>query len=96
MELGSFAAAATALGRSPQMRVNDAQALLATALAGFGIVVMPYDLARTALDAGRLIRILPDFETSSRPMHLLFRPDRRQTPKLRSFIDTTLAAFPPD
>jgi len=28
-----------------------------------------------------------------RPIHLLFHPDRRQTPKLRSFIDVVVAEF---
>lgn len=79
-----------------RLRVNDAQALLAAALEGVGIVFMPYDLARAALDDGRLLRVLPGYETPSRPMHLLFRADRRQTPKLRSFIEAMNTAFPPE
>jgi len=70
-----------------RLRVNNANALLAAALDGFGIAFIAEDLARSALSAGRLVRILPDFDTLSRPMHLLFQADRRQTTKLRSFID---------
>jgi len=76
-----------AIPTSGRLRVNNANALLAAALDGFGIAFIAEDLARSALSAGRLVRILPDFDTLSRPMHLLFQADRRQTTKLRSFID---------
>lgn len=79
-----------------RLRVNDAKALMAATIDGFGIVLIAEDLVRQALAAGQVVRILPEFETPSRPMHLLFRPDRRQTPKLRSFIDAIVRAFPPD
>ena len=78
-----------------RLRVNDAKAMLSAALDGFGIVLIAEDLVRHALASGQLVRILPDFETPSRPMHLLFPPDRRQTPKLRSFIDAAVRAFGP-
>jgi len=41
------------------------------------------------------MRILPDYEPPSRQMHLLFAPDRRITPKLRSFIDFAVERFAP-
>lgn len=76
-----------------RLRVSDAKALLTAALDGFGIVLVAEDVVRQALAAGQLVRILPEFQTPSRPMHLLFRADRRKTPKLRSFIDAVVAAF---
>lgn len=79
-----------------RLRVNDPKALLTAAIDGFGIVLIAEDLARQGLATGQLVRVLPGFATPSRPMHLLFRPDRRQTPKLRSFIDAMLRAFPPE
>lgn len=79
-----------------RFRVNDAKALLTAAIDGFGIVLLAEDLLHQGLASGALVRILPEFETPSRPMHLLFRPDRRQTPKLKSFIQAVLRAFPPD
>ena len=77
------------------LRINDTVALLSAALDGFGIVLIAADLARGALSAGQLVRVLPDFEAPSRPMHLLYLADRRQTPKLRSFIDAAVQAFGP-
>lgn len=69
-----------------RLRLNDAKALLVAALNGIGIAFISEDLARDDLRAGRLARVLPDYDTVSRPMHLLYHPDRRQTPKLKSFI----------
>ena len=73
-----------------QLQVNNATALLAAALDGFGIAFIAEDLARSRIADGTLVRILPDFEPPSRPMHLLFHADRRQTTKLRSFIDVVV------
>jgi len=69
-----------------RLRLNDAKAILVAALNGIGIAFISEDLAREDLRTGRLTRVLPDYETVSRPMHLLYQPDRRQTPKLKSFI----------
>jgi DNA-binding transcriptional LysR family regulator len=69
-----------------RLRLNDAKALLVAAVEGIGIAFISDDLARADLRAGRLVQVLPDYETLSRPVHLLYHPDRRQTPKLKSFI----------
>jgi DNA-binding transcriptional LysR family regulator len=61
------------------------------ALNGIGIAFISEDLARDDLRAGRLVQVLPDYETPSRPIHLLYHPDRRQTPKLKSFIAAVVA-----
>ena len=39
------------------------------------------------LDSGRLVRVLSDYKTLSRPHHLVWLQSRRMTPKLRAFID---------
>lgn len=66
--------------------VNSGQALRQAALSGLGVILQPEELTREDVAAGRLARVLPGWEPSTRPMHLLFAPDRRVTPKLRSFI----------
>jgi DNA-binding transcriptional LysR family regulator len=73
-----------------RLQVNDAKALLIAALDGFGIAFIAEDLAREGLRSGRLIKVLPDYETPSRPIHLIYHPDRRQTPKLKSFISVVV------
>ena len=78
-----------------RLRANDARALLSAMLDGFGIALVAEDLVRGALASGDLVRVLPEFETPSRPMHLLFHADRQRTPKLRSFIDLAIEVFGP-
>lgn len=79
-----------------RLRINDSKALVAAALEGFGIVLGYEALLQSDLAAGRLVRILPDYEAPSRPMHILFAAERRPTPKLRRFIEFVVAEFGPD
>ncbi|SDO45197.1 DNA-binding transcriptional regulator, LysR family [Filomicrobium insigne] len=71
---------------------NSGQALKEAALAGLGIIFQASELTLEDVKAGRLIRVLPDWR-ATRPMHLLFAPDRRVTPKLRSFIEFAASRF---
>ncbi len=72
---------------------NNGQALLTAALAGLGIMLQPSSLVQGEIEAGRLVRLLPGYEPPSRVMHILYAPDRRITPKLRSFVDFAVARF---
>jgi DNA-binding transcriptional LysR family regulator len=76
-----------------RLRCNIASAVVAAALAGAGIAYVAEDVIRDDLISGRLVQVLPRYESPTRPIHLLFHPDRRQTPKLRSFIDVVVAEF---
>jgi DNA-binding transcriptional LysR family regulator len=76
-----------------RLAINNGQALRAAALEGFGIILLSHELLDDDLATGRLVRILPGYEPPSRPMHILFAPDRKPTPKLRSFIDFVVATF---
>ena len=76
-----------------QLRVNSAAALLNAALESFGIILVAEDLVRGALSSGKLVAVLPGFQTPSREMHLLYLADRQRTPKLRSFIEIVLTDF---
>ncbi len=76
-----------------RLEINDGRALLHAALNGFGIVLGAEPVVREEIAAGRLVRVLPDYDGPSRPMHLIFAADRRLTPKLRRFIDAVVAEF---
>ncbi|EZP71508.1 LysR family transcriptional regulator [Novosphingobium resinovorum] len=76
-----------------RMMVDHGEPLLFAALEGLGVMLQPSELVTQPLADGRLIRLLPGWEPPTRPMHLLYAPDRRPTPKLRSFIDFAVAAF---
>jgi DNA-binding transcriptional LysR family regulator len=76
-----------------RLSINNGQALRAAAIEGFGIILLSHELLEDDLAAGRLVHVLPGYEPPSRPMHILFAPDRKPTPKLRSFIDFVVATF---
>lgn len=72
---------------------DSGEALRAVAVAGHGILLQPRALVADLLESGRLQRLLPAHEPPAREMHMLYAPDRRMTPKLRSFLDFAVANF---
>lgn len=76
-----------------RLTINQGDPLLAAAVAGLGVVLQPLDLVSDALRDGTLVALLPDYSVPSSPMNILYAPDRRLTPKLRSFLDFASAAF---
>ncbi len=78
---------------SSRLMVDHGEPLLCAALAGLGIMLQPMELVKKYLDDGRLVALLPGYPVPTRPLHVLYAPDRRLTPKLRSFIDFAVANF---
>jgi len=76
-----------------RLRSDNWKALLHAATEGFGITMGPEDVLAKEIQAGRLIRILPDYEGPSRPMHVLYPANRRPTAKIRSFIEALIGKF---
>jgi DNA-binding transcriptional LysR family regulator len=74
---------------------NSGQALRQAALAGMGVILQVEELLADDVAAGRLVHILPEWQ-SERPLHILYAPDRRITPKLRSFLNFAAARFSSD
>jgi len=52
------------------------------------VLILADDLA-----AGRLVQVLPDYETPTRALHILFAATRPPTQTLRSFIDHVVGRF---
>ena len=77
---------------SGRLMADSGEALLSAARAGMGVMLQPGELVQDDLASGRLVELLPDYPVPTRPLHLLHAPDRRMTPKLRSFIDFALGA----
>lgn len=80
---------------SGRLRVDSAQALRRAAVNSMGIVMLPEVLLSSEIEAGRLVRLLPDYQLPSRPLHLVYMPDRLMSPKLRSFVEFVLMRFGP-
>jgi DNA-binding transcriptional LysR family regulator len=76
-----------------RLMADNGKALLWAARAGMGILLQPTELVEDDLAAGRLVELLRDYPIPARPFHLLYAPDRRMTPKLRSFIDFAVRSF---
>ena len=78
---------------SGKFSTDSSEALRAAAIAGQGIVLQPLELLNEDVEAGRLVRLLPNYEPAARSLHVLYAPDRRMTPKLRSFLDFAVQKF---
>jgi len=76
-----------------RLTINQGDPLLAAAIAGLGVVLQPRELVGEALRNGTLVHLLPQYSVPASPMHILYAPDRRLTPKLRSFLDFASDAF---
>ncbi len=76
-----------------RFQANDARVLQAAALDGHGIILQADLILADDLAAGRLVQILPDYETPTRPLHILFAATRPPTQTLRSFIDHVVGCF---
>lgn len=76
-----------------RMRIDNTQALRRAALQGMGIVMLPLVLLEDDIAAGRLVRLMNDYEPPSREMHVVYAPDRRMSLKLRTFVDFVVEQF---
>jgi DNA-binding transcriptional LysR family regulator len=80
---------------SARLLVNDVEASLAAARAGYGIAsALSYQVAGD-LAAGRLVRLLPGFEPPPLPVHLVVPGARLMPARLRRFLDHAAAALGP-
>jgi DNA-binding transcriptional LysR family regulator len=78
---------------TPRLLANNGEALRQAALAGLGVVLQPEILLAGDVREKRLVRVLPEWSTSARPMHVVYVADRQATPKLQSFIDFVVGQF---
>lgn len=78
---------------SGRVQVNHGQALRVAALHGLGIVLQPAILLAADVRAGHLVQLFPNHELPSRPMSVVYLPDRYRSPKLRSFVDFLVEHF---
>jgi DNA-binding transcriptional LysR family regulator len=78
------------------LTVNNGEALRMAALSGLGIIMQPEVLIAEDIRVGRLIRLLPDFSPTPKPMHLLTFPDRPPVPKIQTFVDFLTQHFRQD
>jgi len=71
----------------PQLWLNDAKAMLTSALQGVGIVKLHEYMVKEALAKGELIELLAEYSEPDLPVYLYYQPSRYLLPKIRCFID---------
>jgi DNA-binding transcriptional LysR family regulator len=78
---------------APRLTVNSADAAIAAARAGLGIVrTLSYQVAED-IAAGRLESVLVDLEPPPVPVNLVFQASRRSAPNVRAFLDAAKLHF---
>ncbi|WP_437890341.1 LysR substrate-binding domain-containing protein [Phytobacter sp. V91] len=76
-----------------RFRSNDWKALMQAALEGYGVTLGPADILNKEIEKGNLLRVLPEYEGPSRPMHVLVPTAKKQTVKIQCFIAALRTAF---
>ncbi|MEZ6877491.1 LysR family transcriptional regulator [Enterobacter sp. KBR-315C3_2022] len=71
----------------PRLFADSAQALMAFALAGCGVALLPEWLVQKALASGELVAVLPDYEFASQGIYAVYPDARHVSAKVRTFID---------
>ncbi|MCE1239673.1 MAG: LysR family transcriptional regulator [Azonexaceae bacterium] len=73
--------------------VNDAEAYMALALQGFGLVQAARFMALPYLERGELVEILPQWRPEPLPISVLYPQNRHLSPKVRAFSDWAAELF---
>jgi DNA-binding transcriptional LysR family regulator len=72
---------------SSRFRANTARGVLRAAVAGLGIALLPYPIINSEIEAGRLVRVLPQFRRAGADLYAVC-VSRRQIPRVVStFIE---------
>lgn len=75
------------------LRANNGDAVLQFAESGHGIAFLSLGLVKDALDAQRLVRILPEHSGVNAGIHAVYLQGPQVQPKIRALVDHLAAAF---
>lgn len=78
---------------APKILANSGVALREPVLAGAGLTLTPTFIVGDDLRAGRLKRVLTDWETPAYALFALYPPNRHLAPKVRAFVDFVAERF---
>ena len=67
--------------------VNDSDAFIACARAGFGLIQVPGLVVAEHLELGLLQAVLPELQVPARPVSVLYPTKRHVAPQVRAFVD---------
>jgi DNA-binding transcriptional LysR family regulator len=72
---------------SGRFAANEMQALIAAAIAGYGIAQLPYQVAEAFVRDGRLRRVLDDYTTPVGGLYAVYPSSRHVSPLVKEFIE---------
>lgn len=70
-----------------RMDIDSSEAMLSSAIAGFGIIQLPDYLAFQSLERGELTAILTEFKVDPEPVRIIYPSKRHLSPRIRGFVD---------
>ena len=71
----------------PPLRLGSHLAVRDAVVAGAGVAALPGIVARPDIEAGRLVRVLPDWSTPRKAIYFVYPSAQSVTARLRAFID---------
>jgi DNA-binding transcriptional LysR family regulator len=77
----------------PRLATDDIASLRIAALLGVGVALLPREFVDSALQAGRLRRLLPDLATKAGLVHAIFPTRRGMVPAVRHLLDALVAGY---
>jgi len=72
----------------PRFSTDSLYALRSAAVRGLGACISSSWLVQGEIEAGRLVRLMPDWEAAPLPVHLVYPYSRIYAPRLSRFIET--------
>lgn len=76
-----------------KVAVNDAEAYVACALQGFGLIQTARFMVLKQLESGELREVLPQWQPSTQPISVVYLHNRHLSPKVRAFVDWIAELF---
>ena len=77
----------------PRLATDDIASLQIAAVLGVGVALVPREFVASALQAGRLQRLLPDLATKAGLVHAIFPTRRGMVPAVRHLLDALVAGY---
>jgi DNA-binding transcriptional LysR family regulator len=74
-----------------RLNMDSSEAMRESALAGFGLINLPFYLLENDIRAGKLVAVLDPFRVGPEPIRVLYPSKRQLSPRVRMFIDLLVA-----
>jgi DNA-binding transcriptional LysR family regulator len=72
---------------SGRFAANEMQAVIAAAIAGYGIAQLPHRVAESSIKEGRFRRVLEDYTTPVGGLYVVYPSSRHLSPLVKAFIE---------